>query len=115
AGALTLAVAAGALAGPRGPEFPISIAEARDRMEARFKEIDSDGSGEISPAELAAAPRGDGLGAHGMFMHRRHGDGTGSGPMDGGRGPGAGAAGDADLFERLDSDGDGQLSEAEFD
>ena len=101
AGTVTLSLAAVAMAGQRGPEFPVSVADAKNRAEARFQELDADGSGEISPAELAAAPKPLRLG-HGPSRRHMHGRGTGG-------------AVDADLFERLDEDGDGLLSKAEFD
>lgn len=90
-----IALAALAFAGdrdPRGPEFPISVAEARERAEARFAEIDSDGNEQISRAEFDAAPmphhtpgRRD-MRAAGRDMMREH------------------------MFMALDTDGDGSLS-----
>ena len=55
AGIVTLSLTAAAMAGPRGPEFPISVAEAKNQAEARFQEQDADGSGDLSPEEFAAA------------------------------------------------------------
>lgn len=105
AAVLALGVGAVAVAGDR-PEFPLSVAEARERAEARFQRLDADGNGEISAAEFADAdeqrrPRGP-------HQHRFPG-----------RGPDAAAAPDGPapddaVFERLDEDGDGLLSKAEF-
>lgn len=106
---LTLALPAAA-AGDRGPQFPLSVAEAQNRAEARFQELDSDGNGEISPAEFAAAPR-----------TLRHGPGHRHPRGHGGKRWGDGApAGDAEalddaLFTELDTDGDGLLARSEFD
>lgn len=110
AGALTLGVAAAAAGGHlhRNAEFPISLAEAQDRADARFREMDSDGNGEISAAEFAAAaPR----------LHRGHGPHRGHGRPGEERRAGEDDRDelDAALFRRLDTDADGQLSEAEFD
>jgi len=117
AGTVTLSLAAVAMAGQRGPEFPVSVADAKNRAEARFQELDADGSGEISPAELAAAPKPLRLG-HGPSHRHMHGKDAGtsaSAGEHGGKWRGTGGAVDADLFERLDEDGDGLLSKAEFD
>lgn len=124
-GAALLGLAALAAAEPhsrRGPEFPISVTQAKDRAEARFQKLDADGSGEISPQELSAA---GGLGGH-------HGPGfRGHAAMAGHRGPGRRPdaeqrgewhrqhqadreAMDAALFERLDENGDGKLTAGEF-
>jgi Ca2+-binding EF-hand superfamily protein len=105
---ISLTLALPAAAGDRGPQFPLSVAEAQNRAEARFQELDSDGNGEISPAEFAAAPR---TMRHGHGHHvrghggKRWGDGA---PAD------AGALDDA-LFAELDTDGDGLLARSEFD
>lgn len=103
-----IALAAVAFAGdrdPRGPEFPISVAEARERAEARFTEIDTDGNEEISRAEFDAAPLPHHApgGRHRPFMWQ-HQDGSGTDRT----------AMEAELFQRLDDDGDGQLSPEEF-
>lgn len=114
AGAVTLSVTAAALAGPRGPEFPISVAQAKDRAEARFKELDTDGSGDISPAEMAAAPKFHRFAhGHGSKGHHRGGDAERSGD-------GSALwlekreAMNAEMFERLDENDDGLLSKEEF-
>lgn len=119
AGAVLAAAAGFAVAthaGPRsadghGPEFPISVAQAGERADARFAELDSDGNGEISAAEFAAAPRSR-VGAFGPGKHR------GLHIMADAKAP-AGreerrAAMEAELFDRLDDNDDGQLSREEF-
>lgn len=100
--ALSLAASALGAAPHHRPEFPISIADAKEQAQARFKELDSDGNGEISPSELAAAP---------MPAWR---DGHRRPPKGMGHEPPPSEAVDADLFERLDADGNGQLSKSEF-
>ncbi|MEQ8857116.1 MAG: EF-hand domain-containing protein [Pseudomonadales bacterium] len=105
AGALAALVGVAAAAGERGPAFPLSVADAAARAEARFVAMDTDGSGEISAAELAAAPRPEGSRRHGNHdgpFHHPRGDGD--------RRPEA----DAELFDQLDADSDGQLSREEF-
>lgn len=49
---LGLGLAGSALAGNGRPEFPLSVAEARDRAEARFQTLDADRSGGLSREEL---------------------------------------------------------------
>lgn len=122
-GAAALSWSAVSLADHHRSKFPISIAEAEVAAEARFAEMDTDGDGQISRSEFAQAP-----------MQRHHGgwsqrhklgvEGAGSGHGSAHRrGPEGHTteqreamreAMDAELFERLDEDGDGQLSEAEF-
>jgi Ca2+-binding EF-hand superfamily protein len=117
-GTVALLLAPVTLAGHRGPEFPISVTEARDQAEARFQELDSDGSGEISAQELAAAPQLRQHFAHGpSHRHMRHHGPGGDKPsvMLREKRHGTGEAIDAELFERLDENADGQLSAAEFD
>lgn len=105
AGALTLLATAPALAGGARPEFPISLAEAGERAEARFAALDTDGNGEISPAELEAAPRD----AWGAFHHRPGGHRGADAIRERDR-----ETLDAAMFDELDSDGDGMLSREEF-
>lgn len=105
-----------------GPEFPISIAEAEVRAQEAFARVDADGNGEISSAEFVAAemprdhrrPWGKNAG------HRRsgmHGDGSrkGAHAMQGEDREERNAEREAEFFEALDTDGNGQLSAAEFD
>ncbi len=115
------------------PVFPLSIAQAKARAEARFEALDTNHDGAISPAELAAAPPhhwmpGDG-GAHPGAHAGRH-RGCHGGPDMAAKGrPAASeaqrqerqqqreqarAAMDQALFARLDTNGDGQISKAEF-
>ena len=113
-GAVTLSVVAAAMAGPRGPEFPISVAQAKDRAEARFKELDADGSGDISPAELAAAPSLHRFAhGHGHKGHHRGGAAERGGD-DQGLWLEKREAMNAEMFERLDQNDDGLLSKEEF-
>jgi Ca2+-binding EF-hand superfamily protein len=108
-GALALGAAVAAVAGPSRPEFPISLTDARERAEARFRELDVDGSGDLSAEELANAP-------HARFMHGL-GKRQGAQLADGSHRWLEKHGGDleTDLFERLDQDGDGQISRDEFD
>jgi hypothetical protein len=115
--------------GHHGSKFPISIAEAEAAAQARFAEMDTDGDGQISRSEFAQAP----MQRHQGGWSQRHklgvkGAGDGSGYRRGPEGRKAEGRGehwqarreamqeetDAELFARLDEDGDGQLSEAEF-
>ena len=117
---LGLGLAASALAGDGRPEFPLSVADARDRAEARFQTLDADRSGEVSLAEFAdAAPElRDHRSPAAGFHHGRHPetwrraadlrqserDRAWEPPEDM----------DAALFDRLDADADGLLSRDEF-
>ena len=80
-----------------------------------FARIDTDANGEITGAEFAAAelPREHA----GPRSHRRHHrwGGDFSSQSDGSDPVGRRAEHEAALFEALDTDGDGQLSPAEFD
>lgn len=110
AAAIGLGLGAITLAHARGPEYPISLAEVEKRVEERFQALDTDGNGEISPEEYAAAPA---VGRHGFHhgMHRK-------GPADRERPkPDHRAQHEFDegAFDRLDTNGDGLLSREEFD
>ncbi|MEQ8486640.1 MAG: EF-hand domain-containing protein [Pseudomonadales bacterium] len=126
-----LAVSMAALAGSHhgGPEFPISIADARAKAEARFEAVDQDGDGAISRAEFDAAPPPDGRGHHPWHRggwkhgpgHHRHQDGMAADADPASREQRRAEwqarreAAEAELFAALDTDGDGKLSAAEFD
>ena len=125
AAALGLGLAASALAGDGRPEFPLSLAEARDRAEARFQALDADRSGEVSQAELDAA-RSDAatpdLRGHRFpgpaFHHQRHPgewrrhEQARQSELDPERH--APEELDSALFDRLDANADGLLSREEF-
>lgn len=118
--AAALAASPVAFGGDRGPEFPVSIEQARERAEARYREMDADGDGVISASEFQQAP----IPAAAWRSHPGHrGFALGKGrPGDGARSrsdgkeskPGPRKPTAAELFARLDSDGDGRLSEQEF-
>lgn len=114
AAAAGLGLGAITLAHARGPEYPISLAEVEQRMEERFQALDTDGNGEISPEEYAAAPA---RAPHG-FHHRLHRKDR-TDRADHGKRSASGHAArqdfDAAAFDRLDTDGDGLLSREEFD
>lgn len=120
AAVLGLGLAASALAGAGRPEFPLSVADARDRAEARFQTMDADGSGEVSPAEFGAA-------ASELRDHRFPGPAFHHGRRPGEwrratearqaeQGPTRDAPEDmeAGLFDRLDANADNLLSREEF-
>lgn len=117
---LGLGLAASALAGDGRPEFPLSVAEARDRAEARFQTLDADRSGEVSPAEFeAAAPEpGDHRFPGAAFHHPRQADEwrRAAAARRAEQDPAAESPDDleAALFDRLDTNADGLLSRDEF-
>jgi hypothetical protein len=96
--------------GPR----EVDLAEAEQRAKAAFDRVDSNDDDRISPAEIAAAgprafgPMGMG-GRHGRHHGRHHGP---QGAPDQARPVQAEALGA--VFQRLDANGDGQLSASEF-
>jgi len=117
AGAIALGLTASALAGDGRPAFPLSVAEARDRAEARFQTLDADRSGEVSPSEfMAAAPelrdRFPGLGLH----RSAHAGERRAAVARAAEGEALEARDEleAALFERLDGNADGLLSKDEF-
>jgi Ca2+-binding EF-hand superfamily protein len=129
AGTLALSWSAQTLADQKhGPEFPISIAEARAAFDARFDALDADGDGVISRSEFMDAPaaaRHGGWAHHGkrgpgMRLHGRKGGEHTLVADEGGNDErrdaweAKRAELDAQVFARLDTDGDGQLSEDEF-
>jgi hypothetical protein len=128
--------------GMRREPFPIVIADAQARAGQRFEALDTDKDGKISRDEFAAGRMGghgcmagvdnddDATGACGMGIgmgmgpHGMMGPG-GMGDMGGKGGMGAHgkmheafrarmAENDPEIFKRLDTDGDGKLSNTEF-
>jgi Ca2+-binding EF-hand superfamily protein len=96
----------------------MDLNKIKERGAKAFVKIDANGDGKITKVEFLAAEPGAGRGMdHGpgpwgmKGMHRGMGHGMGpKGDMtDAER-----QAFDADLFKRLDTDGNGQLSQAEF-
>ncbi|MDH3643002.1 MAG: EF-hand domain-containing protein [Gammaproteobacteria bacterium] len=94
-------------------KFPVSIAAAEAKAQEAFARIDGDSNAEISRAEFDAADlprhRGPGMRRHAMHGGHKH---------DADADAAHAASGDenqAEFFAALDSDGDGQLSPAEFD
>jgi len=97
-----------------GPQFPVSVTGAREKAAQRFAELDADGDGEISRAELEQAPRrGSGDSARTQRETRRERmferlDSNESGGIDRDeltRGP--------RHLEAMDSDGDGMVTREE--
>ena len=118
----TLGLAAATVSWSHGPDrqsgdrrghgkFPVSIAAAEAKAQEAFARIDGDGNAEISRAEFDAADlprhRGQGMGRPGRHKH-----GTGDAET---AHAARGDENEAEFFAALDSDGDGQLSPAEFD
>lgn len=109
-GATLIGLAGTAWAGHHEDRFPISIAEAQARAQARFQEADGNADGSITREEFDAVDwpdRGHGPDGHpkgpGMMLHRAGSDS----PPD----P---AALDQKLFSAMDANADGNLSPAEF-
>jgi Ca2+-binding EF-hand superfamily protein len=117
----TLGLVAATLSWSHGPDaqrgdhrghgkFPVSIAAAEAKVQEAFARIDGDGNEEISRAEFDAADlpghRGPGMRKHGHHKHGAGADTAHAAPGD---------ENEAGFFAALDSDGDGQLSPAEFD
>jgi Ca2+-binding EF-hand superfamily protein len=105
ASAAFLLTAAVVTANPGEHRFPISVAEIEARQAAAFARTDSDGDGLISPAEFDA---------HEGPGRRAHRGGKRADQDD----PQAQAARRAELdhqlFQALDTDGNGTLSQSEF-
>ncbi|OAN69818.1 hypothetical protein A8B78_21470 [Jannaschia sp. EhC01] len=85
------------------------LAQGAARMETRVDRLleraDADGDGQLSMAEMEEAR--EGRRGHGRGDH---GDRGGRGGRDGRGGPNP-----ERMFERMDADGDGEVTEAEFD
>ncbi len=123
AAALTAAVAAAstfaaepaapATAPAATPQRSIDVAKVNERAAQAFAKADANGDGKITPTEFATVKPPGGRGDAPRAHHKRHGGmGPGSGmhaPTDAER-----AEFDAALFKALDTDGNGQISEAEF-
>jgi Ca2+-binding EF-hand superfamily protein len=101
------------------PREPISIAEVEAKTQARFAALDSNGDGVLSMSEFEAAKpqhnehRGPGphMGKHGdRHMHGKAGHGR---AWHGRRAAKMHAAVEAELFDVLDVNADGQLSREE--
>ncbi len=107
--------AAGAGAGHDRHEFPIAAADFEARHAKMFGRLDSNSDGEITLEEFAAA-RGTGdwprRWRDGVMRYREHGYRRGHG--DGGGHRADREEIEADIFAILDTDGDGQLSAAEY-
>jgi Ca2+-binding EF-hand superfamily protein len=89
----------------------VDLARLQARSEAIFATVDSDGDGSITEVEFLAAepPHGHGMGGRHFAQH-----GAGMGPMGGPGGPPNWQTMNADLFNALDTDGNGELSADEF-
>ncbi len=113
--AVSVPAAAGAGAGHDRHEFPIAAADFEARHAKMFGRLDSNSDGEITLEEFAAA-RGTGdwprRWRDGVMRYREHGYRRGHG--DGGGHRADREEIDADIFTILDTDGDGQLSAAEY-
>ena len=88
----------------------VSPAELSARAEARFAAADTDGDGTLTPAEMQAAAAARRAERIARMIARRDTDGDGAvsfEEMTAGRDP-------QRIFDRLDADADGAISEQEF-
>jgi hypothetical protein len=107
---------------PCGPHGGMDVNKVKEHGAKVFAMIDTNGDGKITKAEfLAAEPpeHGGGMGhgpgmGMGMGMGMQPGMGHGMGNPQGGMTDAQRRAFEADFFKRLDTDGNGQLSPAEF-
>ena len=105
AAAFVVALAATADPGTQRNRFPIDLGELRAEAEQRFAAADANGDGGIAAEEFLAFMASDAT-----ARHRRDGE---RGRVQRGREwEGAGREG---VFDAADSNGDGQLSEQEFE
>jgi Ca2+-binding EF-hand superfamily protein len=116
--AMSICLTGVAWAAPATDRFPISIAELQAKAAKRFAEIDSDQSGNIDATEFEAANMRRHHPDEKRGERQRHGAGHRKHHRDGATGDGhraeMQAAMQTDLFNILDTDGDGNLSRAEF-
>ena len=102
---------------PKSQQRSIDVAKVNERAAKAFASADTDGDGKITPAEFAAAkPPGGPDGAPGP-RHQHGGDRHGAmGPPGGMHAPTAAERAEfqAALFAALDTNHNGELSEAEF-
>lgn len=113
-----------AFAAPDGGRFPIDLEQVQARSEAHFRALDANSNGQIDLSEFESAPFPGTLGKQkggpdASRQHRRDGRGwdmrgRGSEGHSALRGRAMRDAIQAELFLLMDQDGNGQLSEAEF-
>ncbi|MCM8558519.1 EF-hand domain-containing protein [Sphingomicrobium sediminis] len=112
---LTILIAATAIAlpmaaqahqpGPRGPQGDITLAEVEAQSAERFANIDVNGDGQLTQDEMKAHAEA----RKAEWQENNDGERRGPRARRGGRGGGEGRG-----FDRLDADGSGTLSLAEF-
>jgi len=103
-GALAIGVlgAASAFAAPSKDRFPIAVSDLQAKQAAHMQQIDADGNGSIDMTEFENAKQ-----------PRHHGDRHRGGTWHGEGQEGLREAVDAEMFDLLDSNGDGALSKQE--